>query len=69
MKSDNITFQTMSVGYRHRFDPGCRMDGNFSSLLRVRAGPGVQSASYEMSTGGFLGVKAARRRARQPTSS
>ena len=37
---------------RPGFDPGCRRGGDFSSLLHVQTGPGVQSASYKMSTGG-----------------
>ena len=36
-----------------RFDPKCQRGGDFSSLLRVRPGPGVHSASYKMSTRDF----------------
>ena len=43
--------------------------GDFSSLLCVQTGPEVYSASYEMSTGDFPGVKAAERRASHLTSS
>ena len=45
---------------RPGFDPGCRRGGDFSSLFRVQTGPGVHSASYKMSTGGFPGGKGGR---------
>ena len=51
------------------FDPGCRRGGDFSSFLRVQTGPGVDSASYKMSTGAFPGIKAAERRTSHPASS
>ena len=45
---------------RPGFDPGYRKGGDFSSLLCVQTGPGVNSASYKMSTGAFPGGKGGR---------
>ena len=43
--------------------------GDFASLLCVQTGPGVNSASYKMSTGGFPGVQVTERGTTHPTSS
>ena len=54
----------------HRFNPGCRRGGDFSSLLHVQTGPGIHSASYKMSAGGLSPrAKTAEHRISHPTSS
>ena len=53
---------------RSEFDPGGRKGGEFSSLLRVQTGSGVHSASYNMSTWAFPGLKTAEGRVRRPSS-
>ena len=55
----------LATGWKVRVSEGWR----FFSLLRVQTGPGVHSAFYKMSTGAFLGVKAAERGTSDPTSS
>ena len=68
---DKMNGEALGYGLgRPWFEPGCRRDGDFSSLLRVQTGTGVHSASYKMITEVlFLGIMAVKRRTSHPTSS
>ena len=47
----------LATGWTSWFDPGCRRNGDFSSLLRVQTGPRVHSDSYKMRKRLSSGVK------------